>query len=155
MDAIVLDITKAQFLVDQAIKQRGEDFKYEKNGDSCQYVHAIETYSEETYSTDYDYENGKPGCLVGLALIKAGVPLEEFRYCNEEDSNSAINHLRRGGYIKESTEEARRYLFSIQTSQDNGHSWGVAREAANRGKYLTSSGAEKEYGPDDYGYNSL
>jgi hypothetical protein len=155
MEAIVLDLTKAQFLVDQAIKQRGEDFKYEKNGGSCQYVHAIKTYNEDTYSAEYDYENGKPGCLVGLALIKAGVPLSEFQWCNDEDSNSAINHLRREGYIKESSEEARHYLYNIQTSQDNGHAWGVAREAANRGKYLTAEGGEQEYDPDDYGYNSL
>lgn len=145
MDAIVLDLAKAQFLVDQAIKQRGEDYKYEKQGFSCLYVHPSEVWNEEYEEYDLNYEDATPGCLVGLAFIKAGVPTTEFESCNDEDSRALVRHLKREGFIESATEDAQQFLYNAQASQDNGHSWGVAVEAANRGKYLDSDGNEKVY----------
>lgn len=150
MDAIVLDLAKAQFLVDQAIKQRGEDYKYEKQGGSCLYVHPSEVWNEEFDEYDSNYEDATPGCLVGLAFIKAGVPTTEFEFCNEEDSNALVRYLKREGFIESATEDAQAFLYNVQTSQDNGHSWGVAVEAANRGKYLDPKGNEKAHDPFSY-----
>jgi hypothetical protein len=63
---------------------------------------------------------------------------------NLDGSHDLLNALRRVNEIGEVSQPAARYLSQVQGSQDNGASWGLANEAALRGKMLY-----KKY--DDYG----
>ena len=130
MDVLHLDLDKAKFLVDQSIKQRGETYVYEKDqGLFCTYVHDTSTWDDDAEDYVTDYECGTPGCLVGLALIKGGVPQDGFKGVNQEGSYSALAALRDRGYLTYD-EAAADYLANLQQMQDDGLPWGEARKRA-------------------------
>lgn len=134
-----LDMEKAKSLVDQAIAEQGEDHVYEKaDAMTCLYVHGDEeVWDDESETYTSHPENLRPGCLVGYALNKGGIPLDVMYHsgANDEGSASILHSLYETGFLSH-TEEASRYLANLQTAQDAGATWGAAREAALAGQTL-------------------
>lgn len=122
---IEIDAATAIELLRQAVAERGADYVYSNKGHvtpnpaptgACYYVHS-------------DGEGNRTiGCLVGLALHKAGVSIDDM-YGNEEDSNGLISVL--GHYNKvRVTNDAREIFSRAQKVQDWKDTWGVALFAA-------------------------
>lgn len=133
-----LDFKKAQELVAEAIAAKGDDHVYEKQGYSCLYVHDIGRVwddNEEEYVNDFS--TAVPGCLVGAALKRGGIPIE---FLGDEQNNSSgsddvLSLLQEKDFAKVS-ERARYYLSDLQASQDYGMSWGKANRLALAGKQV-------------------
>lgn len=138
---ITIDLDKAQALVAECIAERGEDYVYTKDEGthSCQYVHGVsDVWNEDTEEYEQvSFDDATPGCLVGMALHKAGIPLESLgsRERNEDGSFDLISKLESDGLVWVSM-EAQNYLGNAQCSQDLGVPWKRAAEAAARGKSL-------------------
>lgn len=135
---LYLDFEKAQQLVNEAIAEKGEDYVYEKEGDSCHYVHGIDEVwdsFEENYVRSFD--NATTGCLVGHALKLGGVPLEAMGtgYRNDSDADSLLRKLEDADFVSVMG-KAKWYLTNLQQSQDLGTPWGIAAEAAARGRVV-------------------
>lgn len=135
---LYLDFEKAQQLVNEAIAEKGEDYVYEKEGNSCHYVHGI-TKAWDSLQEDYvsAFDDATTGCLVGHALKLGGVPLEAMGagHRNDSDANNLLSKLEQTGFITV-VDKVRWYLNNLQQSQDLGTPWGKAAEAAARGKVL-------------------
>lgn len=114
---LYIDLDKARQMIAAAIEERGEDYVYPRTpGAGCAYVH-------------HTLDGEEPGCGVGMALIKAGVPIESFDDLHINTgcgAHSALVALKDAGIIEEFTVEASVYLNSFQESQDSGDTWGVA-----------------------------
>lgn len=134
-----LDLKKAQELVAECIAEKGEDYVYEKEGSSCKYVHDV-TSAWDNHAELYEisFESATPGCIVGAALHKGGIPLDVMGADNMNDNGSMdlLNKLAEKGLVT-FTEHADNYLANVQTSQDGGAPWGRSAEAAARGRRLT------------------
>jgi|GEM_PF-4103392 len=123
--------------LDQVIIERGPDYVYPK-----------EDGSGECY---YSFEDGTPGCAVGAILAKVAPEAYEVLRNFEaptDDGNGAIHRSPYGGLPKvargvEEWADSRfeshqvvavedralgRALHLLQTSQDQGDTWGEARE---------------------------
>ncbi|AZF95863.1 hypothetical protein SEA_OLICIOUS_76 [Streptomyces phage Olicious] len=133
---LTLDFKKAQELVAEAIAAKGADFVYEKEGSSCKYVHGIDRVwdEEEECYIDSGFENAVPGCLVGDALKRGGIPIEVLggEYVNDSGSDELLSTLQDKDFVRVS-DRAREYLGDLQASQDSGAAWGVADEKARQG----------------------
>ena len=142
MDKIKIDFARAQELVNLAIAQRGEDYLYNNPHRDSYYS---DEYNPREYADPATPENfsGGPaclyvhkkrtgeleaGCLVGLALNIAGVPLEEFDQHNHDGASEWIYQSK----TVEATEKAQSFLLEVQQRQDQGLSWGAARDASDR-----------------------
>ena len=83
---------------------------------SCFYVHT-------------DPETGdpvSPGCGVGVALHRLGIPLEELAKCEGQAADTVVERLvPRGPYG-----EAARFALIFQTYQDDGATWADSLRAA-------------------------
>lgn len=133
-----LDLKKAQELVAECIAEKGEDYVYKKEGSSCKYVHDVDsTYNPDDDSFTDSFDNATPGCIVGSALHKGGIPLDVMGYSNINDSGSIdlLQGLARRHLIT-FTEDADAFLANAQSSQDGGAPWGRSAEAAARGNQL-------------------
>lgn len=133
---IDIDLDRAKALVNECIAERGAEYVYEKEGSSCKYVHNVgERVANEYGETEDDFSEATPGCLVGAALHRAGVPLERMGIWSRNDDGSydLIEKLTAEGLVSV-TQEANNFLGNCQSSQDNGVPWGQAAEAAARGK---------------------
>lgn len=101
-------------LLHQAIEQRGGDYVYNRplDSDSCFYVHE---------------EDGQKvaGCIVGLALADAGIPLErmEFRIAGVVPAASGLLSTLHDAELLTFTVAAAYLLDNVQTKQDVGFSW--------------------------------
>lgn len=136
MEAIVLDLAKAQFLVDQAIKQKGEDYVYPRaGGGSCVYVDTVIEHGPE-YGEIREVPTC-PSCLVGYALVKAGVDQEWFleREINDGSASEVLGALRDDGIIMRD-DEVEEYFSTVQRNQDAGVPWGEADKRARKGEYF-------------------
>lgn len=121
-----LTLTKAMSLVDEAIAERGEDFVYKKQpGMDCKYVHEGVVWDDEAETYVDDESVSEPGCLVGLALHKAGIPLVKMQAAEGSDAAGLLNSLEQRGYITFTTEAAD-FLDAVQENQDSGYAWGEA-----------------------------
>jgi hypothetical protein len=120
-----LNFNKAKSLVEESIASRGEDYVYQKNGNSCAYVHNIgDVWDAENERFEDDFSSATPGCLVGDALKRGGIPLETMGGdVNTEGSDSLLTLLSWRRHLTY-TEKASLYLNNLQTSQDNGATWG-------------------------------
>lgn len=114
---ITIDLARARELINECIDDRGEDYVYEKPSGSsvCLYVH--------------HYEEGvsSAGCIVGMALNKAGIPLDEI------DTQMNASHLLRlleDNEMLEVSNNAVEYLQYVQDRQDKGATWADARAYA-------------------------
>lgn len=133
----VLGMDKAKELVSLAIAERGEEYVYQREGTVCSYVHQVdEVWDEESDTYEEDYSSAIPGCLVGHALHLGGISLQVLSSYNLDGSDDLLHALKRVNEIGEVSDRAAHYLSQVQGSQDNGASWGLANEAALRGKML-------------------
>lgn len=112
---IMINEEEAVKLLTAAVEERGSDFVYEKpDGEStCLYVHQDPTTG-----------NVSPGCMVGLALNRAGIPLNVM----QGDLSSAkglLLALKRSGYVNY-TSAASNIFSEVQHRQDTGIPWGDA-----------------------------
>jgi hypothetical protein len=135
---IRIDAEKALFLLDQCVKQRGKNFVYEKQDDAnCLYVHDATAEVWDPAAEDYDTidtpESATPGCMIGLALAKAGVPLSAFTDLgvNSEDAYVVSDRLKFEG-IAEISWDAERIFRVAQERQDRGSTWGEALACARQ-----------------------
>lgn len=135
---LYLDFEKAQQLVNEAIAEKGADYVYEKEGSACHYVHNV-TKAWDSIKEDYvsAFDAATTGCLVGHALKLGGVPLEAMGsgYRNESDADSLLSKLEQTDFVTVMP-KAKWYLINLQQSQDLGTPWGMAAEAAARGKVV-------------------
>ena len=133
---IHIDGEKALSLLEECVRERGEDYVYPKaemNGD-CVYVFGtdmvpvdVDEYGDDLFAEQAVGEL-TPGCMVGLALAKAGVPLGAFlalEINREEPASSAIPYLREAGYLT-ATGAAIDVFLAAQQAQDAQKSWGEA-----------------------------
>jgi len=133
----VLDMDKAKELVSLAIAEKGEEYVYQREGTVCSYVHQVgEVWDEESDTYEEDYSSAVPGCLVGHALHLGGISLEVLSGYNLDGSHDLLSALKRANEIGEVSDRAAHYLAQVQGSQDNAAPWGLANEAALRGKML-------------------
>lgn len=123
--------------LNEAVQLKGEDYIYQHHsrlddegneiGPSCLYAH-----------------NGKPDCIVGHVLAKAGVPIELMEWSQATDESGGIQNpysydqaqsvlyrLHRDGLLY--TGKATRKLLALaQSRQDQGSTWGQAVALAVR-----------------------
>lgn len=139
---IEIDLDRAKALVNECIKERGSDFVYKKedNASSCLYVHGVNREWDEVQEeyTILDFDKATPGCLVGSALHKAGVPLDKMgdERRNESGSYDLIRDLELREELIKIDEQAISYFANVQASQDVGAPWSRAAEAAAEGQVL-------------------
>lgn len=117
-----LTLDEAAHLLNQSVEERGAEFVYIPEGgkySQCLYWHPKED---------------KPGCGVGDALFKAGVPAEKLI---EADAAIAEEPDQDGSEISTNSVlrpyldvEARAYMRRFQANQDENVSWGEALEHA-------------------------
>lgn len=131
-----LSADQAIELLEAAVATRGAEYNYrftaqEGSGATCLYI-----------------RNGEPSCLVGVALVTEGVPIEVLTYidefthdceneCLEDCTESSIGSIWAGQVLRDRaglmlSDEARWVLSSAQIYQDTGRTWGEALEAAKR-----------------------
>ena len=122
---MLIDLDSAKAMLDSAVALKGADYVYTRPEGQmfCSYVHVDEN------------GNRSMGCLIGTALILAGVlSLDDFApdQCagdtgfplNGTDANALVSQLRRYGHT---VSEDAEYLFSAaQGAQDCGTPWGTA-----------------------------
>jgi hypothetical protein len=103
-------VTEVAEALDAAVRLKGEGFVYSRPGESsvCRYMHGT-----------------KPGCLIGHVLIRLGALPEELavQECIPAD---LLNYNRLGLNIPAN---AIRALKEAQLQQDEGETWGKARQA--------------------------
>ncbi len=133
-----INLEKAKAMLAESIRLAGEDKKYIKldAGRSCFYVHAKIDGEEVDPEDVCDVEDVElvPGCLVGDAFIREGIPMEWIvKNVNNEGSIELLHKLAREGFITY-TNHADIYLDIAQTRQDHGHTWGEAASLA--GEYI-------------------
>jgi hypothetical protein len=107
-----LTYDRALELLREVIFEKGEDFVYEAVGpdEECLYVH-----------------DGRPACIVGHVLVRAGVSLAELV---EVETCTPMDTHRGPAFLTWADEHARRLLTRVQDGQDNGKPWGVALDVA-------------------------
>jgi hypothetical protein len=120
---IEIDKARALQLLEEAVAERGADYVYDDSDIGCVYV----------------TKDGTPACGVGLALTKAGVPLELLTYIDHNgdgaggknrfeetqiDSPDLLDYLRQNDVDIDDKAEAvfRRFQFE----QDHATPWGEA-----------------------------
>lgn len=128
-----LTFEKAQELVDAAIAERGEDYVYGKHAGSCLYVHS-DSWFDDTRG-EWVLINERPGCIVGMALVKGGVSMDDLIPINTMDAPTVLDSLEG----VEAERKAVDFLTLVQISQDSGVTWGEARYRANLGQVYSKS----------------
>lgn len=107
--------SKALELLEAAVAERGADYVYERDGTrqsgpGCTYV-----------------RGGQPSCLIGLAMAKAGVPIEQLAEWDTRDNSAACFVLVDDELA---TKTAVDVMATAQSLQDIGETWGEALQAA-------------------------
>jgi hypothetical protein len=102
-------------LLEAAVNLKGDD--YEVDSEDCVY---------------FEYDSGKPVCIVGHVLAALGVRLDDLRMKSEEVlewSSDEAPHEKRVGSLAlpvQFTEKAMTLLKTAQRRQDEGATWGSA-----------------------------
>lgn len=130
MSTIKINAERALKALEEAVAERGAEYRYpavDRPDERCMYAY-----------------NGAPDCGVGLALSKAGVPLEALDALDDNgvviDGHQAIKVL--SDFDVELTVAASQVLGDFQTKQDVAWTWGAALDRARRER------AETLYLPD-------
>lgn len=127
--SITIDKDRALELLHAAVNERGEDYVYPKHDDRCYYVN----------------EDHTPGCLVGAALVNAGVTIDQLiefgdggEIYGSSEMAGDLCYTLRDHEIAEIDAYARTLFSLAQSVQDRGDTWGDAvREAdAHAAAYL-------------------
>src|SRR4249919_2795206 len=114
-----IELTEARDALKECIAERGEDFVYQKlvGSSRCLYIHR----NDDGTTT--------PGCGVGMALLKLGVP--ESAFIGPISQNGvAVYDLDLEGF--KLTEDAVQYLSTFQGEQDDMATWGESLAIADR-----------------------
>ena len=128
---IKVDYSTALVALQQAVEERGANFKYRDlfgEGD-CRYV-----------------IDGEPACLVGEVLVGLGTPIGAFAMMSPGERSGDINTVRIGaasrvlesGGLVEFSIDALNLLAAAQDFQDHGQTWGEALDAAVKGTALVA-----------------
>jgi hypothetical protein len=107
---------KALELLDKAVEAKGTEYAVE----TCSY---------------FDADTAEPVCIVGYGFKSIGIHMSDLLESSEYyDPNTAdISELEVSGY--EITPKARRALGIAQMIQDEGGTWGTARDQARADHY--------------------
>lgn len=134
---IKIDYDTALKALNDAVKEKGSDFVYKSDplrlhfSSKCTYVH---------FKDAEQYDSGEPtvpGCIVGNAMLRLGVPLTLLQENNGAASNDLILRMEAANTVRV-TDKATYLLDYVQRLQDSGTSWG---EAVGRGISRTKSRA--------------
>lgn len=121
--SITIDRDRAIDLLNQAVEQRGNGYRYERPGDglTCFYWHQ---------------ESNTPGCIVGLALHLAGAERETLRKADivppkgtTHSGTTIASVVARGVLANDGitlTAKAVSLLNIVQSRQDDNETWGDA-----------------------------
>lgn len=95
------------------------------------YVYRSEDHGDRCV---YEYD-GKPSCVVGQVLYRAGVSIDVLAELDDLDYSSfmdddPVDVLKEAGLTM--TKPARNLLVMVQTRQDQGISWGSALAVAEK-----------------------
>lgn len=131
---IHIDKARALELLEQAVAERGPEYRYPLN-DTCQYVYAEHEYVDAPagavgWKTTY----AGPACIVGVVMHKAGVPLANL---DVEGDVTDLAHRLRVNKVAVIDNDALEILSAAQLVQDEReesdgerNTWGSALEAA-------------------------
>lgn len=134
---IQIDLPRAKELLQQCVEERGADYVYTNpigNRNPCLYVHGTEFANKfmgdsQCASNVEKIEKSEPtpGCIVGLALYKAGVSLE-----NLDSDGTAYGLILRlvEKEIISVSDGAGKFFRLVQRKQDTGMPWGQALDNA-------------------------
>jgi hypothetical protein len=124
-EMIVIDLPKAVALVLELIAEKPKGYKYTDNPLAPEGTCRNILWRDDMNSPSQI----KPGCIVGSAVIKAGItPLELFsRECTYVGINVLADKFEDRMTL---TASARFYLSNAQNSQDIGASWAEAHSAS-------------------------
>ncbi len=104
-------VTEVADVLDEAVRDMGEDYVYSPQGTICQYLHGTQ-----------------PGCLVGHVLIRLGASAGMLAL-QEGSPADALNYADLGLSIPQNAIQA---LQEAQSAQDEGQTWGQARKAFSK-----------------------
>jgi hypothetical protein len=129
---IHLDETAVLDLLDKAVAERGEEYRYVQplvNAEIITYdVYGnlkIDTYQEfRCVYVEHSTGECRPSCLVGMVLYLAGVPLEHLDVGVNTTSTNLLNELTGLGVLTVTTEVYEIFLHA-QIRQDSGDPWSV------------------------------
>lgn len=139
-----LDYDKALSLLNAAREEKGENYVYPGlpgadralPWESCAYVHGM-TWEDDPESIDYakraNFDNAEPGCLIGNALHRFGVPFDQLT--NKGAANTGVPasellySLQRRGILTFDSKAAQLFRYA-QDKQDQSKPWGEAISAA-------------------------
>lgn len=133
---IKIDVRKAITALSEAVAEKGSEYIYQPlPAHGCVYVHFDAQPNPQT--GNYEKVNLEPGCLVGNALIRLGVPAEAFFGDGENhgsinegmDALGALLRLEARG-ILEFDNDVDSIFQAAQNVQDDQKSWGLALNAA-------------------------
>lgn len=111
---IHIDADKALELLEDVVTEKGADFVYEAPGGGCLYVNG-----------------NQPSCLVGHALVRAGVSIEVLSKLDGTRGSVPISSADLSDAATLS--EAASYIFSVaQDLQDGDNTWGYALDKARQ-----------------------
>jgi hypothetical protein len=115
-DLMSTEAAKAIEMLEAAVAVRGADFNYRQHfdiiGNDCKYVHNVDGELV-------------PGCIIGMMLHLAGVPLEDLASQEGQSAWDAVPHFMHWAYPS-----IRAAFNTAQARQDYGASWGEALKAA-------------------------
>jgi hypothetical protein len=112
-----IDALRAVELLEKAVAERGEEWVYQRVHDPlydfcgdgvCLYVN-----------------EGQPSCLVGMALVLHGVPVQRLEEINRVGAGALHDH-----FAEVVAASAAEVFREAQTAQDSGATWGDALSAA-------------------------
>ena len=136
-----------------AVDEKGRTFVYEQEPHlgGCAYVHNVDVEEDADDNTVHVLtDDSEPGCLVGNALHRLGVPLTAFlRHNSDSDAGEILDVLYREGLIRFNGDDEglliRRSLMSAQAKQDAGNEWSVALVAAEDRLYDESHRSYEDF----------
>lgn len=111
---ITISVPQVIRALELAVDKAGKDFVYVKPDENFGCVYVLD---------------GAPSCLVGNALHRLGVPIEQLKTHNTVTANTLMEYLSGEGII-ETSERATEVLRAAQSIQDQGYPWGAALLAA-------------------------
>lgn len=127
----MIDRDEAISLMEKAVIERGEDWRYPRETMGMKCVYFMPSHVEDELVERTGLQKGGPACLVGMALSFVGLTEEIVGYSNDESvlcvSNCAaesdeVDWVLSGGAIT--------VFNAAQKVQDRGGEWGAALKVA-------------------------
>lgn len=116
------ELILARLLLKKAIETRGENYVYKPQiGSKCTYLNYESAAVVEPNEAVFKNPNGA-ACLIGFMLVEAGVTFDQLQVC---EGQSALLTAE----LVFSDHAILRALDYAQSIQDEGGTWGEAREA--------------------------